>query len=68
MPRQVLQEGRAFGLAFLLLQLGLLVALMRYRLYDAEAAITRSASVAIIMLAVATTFEVVIEAVTMSET
>lgn len=53
----------SFGLAFLLLQLGLLVALMRYRLYDAEAAITRSASVAIIMLAVATTFEVVIEAV-----
>ncbi|HEY1604962.1 MAG TPA: hypothetical protein VGF77_05135 [Allosphingosinicella sp.] len=55
--------GLTFGLAFLLLQLGLLVALMRYRLYDAEAAITRSASVAIIMLAVATTFEVVIEAV-----
>ncbi len=55
--------GLAFGLAFLLLQLGLLVALMRYRLYDAEAAISRSASVAIIMLAVATVFEVVIETV-----
>jgi hypothetical protein len=54
--------GFSFGLAFLLLQLGLLVALLRYRLYDAESVITRSASIALIMLAVATIFEAAIEA------
>ena len=55
--------GFAFGLAFLLLQLGLLVALLRYRLYDAESVITRSASIALIMLLIATLFEAAIEAV-----
>src|SRR5207302_3724594 len=45
--------GLTFGLAFLCLQLGLLIALMRFRLYDAEAVISRSANVALITLGVA---------------
>ncbi|HEX2762261.1 MAG TPA: hypothetical protein VHM92_00245 [Allosphingosinicella sp.] len=57
--------GFAFGLAFLLLQLGLLVALMRYRLYDAETVITRSASVAVITLALAGIFAATMEGVKM---
>ncbi|MEA3038360.1 MAG: hypothetical protein QOE79_873 [Sphingomonadales bacterium] len=57
-----LLAGFSFGFAFLLLQLGLFVALMRYRLYDAESVITRSASIAVIALIVATLFEMVIEA------
>jgi hypothetical protein len=48
--------GLTFGLAFLCLQLGLLIALMRYRLYDAEAVISRSANVALITLGVAAVF------------
>ncbi len=50
---QILLEvlgGLSFGLAFLCLQLGLLVALLRFRLYDAEAVISRSASFAMITL------------------
>lgn len=50
---QILMEvvgGLSFGLAFLCLQLGLLIALMRFRLYDAEAVISRSASFALITL------------------
>jgi hypothetical protein len=50
---QILLEvvgGLSFGLAFLCLQLGLLIALMRFRLYDAEAVISRSASFALITL------------------
>lgn len=42
--------GLSFGLAFLCLQMGLLVALLRFRLYDAEAVISRSASFAMITL------------------
>ncbi|MEO7240659.1 MAG: hypothetical protein ABIW16_04595 [Sphingomicrobium sp.] len=42
--------GLSFGLAFLTLQLGLLVALLRFRLYDAESVISRSANVALITL------------------
>lgn len=57
--------GFAFGLAFLLLQLGLLVALMRYRLYDAETVITRSASVALITLTLAGVFAATMEGVKM---
>jgi len=57
-----LLAGLSFGVAFLLLQLGLLVALLKYRLYDAESVITRSASIAVIMLLIATLFEAVIEA------
>jgi hypothetical protein len=48
--------GLTFGLAFLCLQLGLLIALMRYRLYDAETVISRSANVALITLGVAAVF------------
>ena len=48
--------GLTFGLAFLSLQLGLLIALMRYRLYDAEVLISRSANVALITLGVAAVF------------
>ncbi|MCH8614994.1 hypothetical protein LZ016_02590 [Sphingomonas sp. SM33] len=48
--------GLSFGLAFLLLQLGLLVALLRFRLYDAEAVISRSANFALITLGVAAVF------------
>ena len=43
--------GFALGLSMLVLQLGLLVALLRFRLYDAEAIISRTASVAIVTLA-----------------
>jgi hypothetical protein len=48
--------GLTFGLAFLFLQLGLLIALMRFRLYDAEVVISRSANVAFITLGVAAVF------------
>jgi hypothetical protein len=48
--------GVSFALAFLLLQLGLLVALIRYRLYDAEIVIGRSVNFAIITLGVAAVF------------
>jgi hypothetical protein len=63
---QILLEvvaGFAFGIAFLLLQLGLLVALMKYRLYDAESVITRSASVALITLILGAGFAAIMEAV-----
>ncbi|HET9639731.1 MAG TPA: hypothetical protein VFP12_11030 [Allosphingosinicella sp.] len=55
--------GFAFGLAFLLLQAGLLVALLRYRLYDAEVAISRSASFALIALILAAVFAATMEGV-----
>ena len=48
--------GLTFGLAFLSLQLGLLIALLRYRLYDAEVVISRSVNVALITLGVAAVF------------
>jgi hypothetical protein len=48
--------GLTFGMAFLALLLGLLVALMRFRLYDAEVVISRSANVALITLGVAAVF------------
>ncbi len=48
--------GLTFGLAFLCLQLGLLIALMRYRLYDAEVVISRSANFALITVGVAAVF------------
>src|SRR3982751_4122094 len=40
--------GISFALAVLVLQVGLLIALVRYRLYDAEFVISRSANVALI--------------------
>ena len=48
--------GISFALAALFLQLGLLVALLRYRLYDAEIVIGRSVNVAVITLGVAAIF------------
>jgi len=44
--------GLALGIAFLSLQLGLLIALVRFRLYDAEFVISRSATFAAITLVV----------------
>lgn len=48
--------GISFALAILMLQLGLLVALLRYRLYDAEIVIGRSVNFAVITLGVAAIF------------
>jgi hypothetical protein len=48
--------GISFALAVLVLQLGLLIALLRYRLYDADFVISRSANIALITLAVAGVF------------
>jgi hypothetical protein len=48
--------GISFALAVLMLQLGLLIALVRYRLYDAEFVISKSANVALITLGVAAVF------------
>jgi hypothetical protein len=48
--------GVSFALAVLVLQVGLLIALVRYRLYDAEFVISKSANVALITLAVAAVF------------
>jgi len=56
-------SGLALGLAFLLLQLGLLIALLRYRLYDAEAIISRTASIAIITLFLGAGFAAVMEGI-----
>ena len=55
--------GFSFGLAFLLLQLGLLVALVKYRLYDAEAVISRSISIALITIILAAAFAGAMEGV-----
>ena len=48
--------GVCLALAVLVLQFGLLIALLRYRLYDAEFVISRSANFALITLAVAAIF------------
>lgn len=48
--------GISFALAALLLQVGLLIALLRYRLYDAEVVIGRSVNFAIVTLGVAAIF------------
>lgn len=55
--------GLSFGLSVLILQLGLLVALVRYRLYDAEAVISRTASVAMVTLAAVAIFAGVMEGI-----
>jgi hypothetical protein len=44
--------GLSFGLAFVSLQVGLLIALLRYRLYDAEAVISRSATFALVTIVI----------------
>ena len=51
-----LLAGVSFALAVLVLQFGLLVALVRYRLYDAEFVISKSANIALITIAVAAVF------------
>jgi hypothetical protein len=51
-----LTAGISFALAVLVLQFGLLVALVRYRLYDAEFVISKSANIALITLGVAAVF------------
>ena len=51
-----MSAGISFALAVLVLQLGLLIALVRYRLYDAEFVISKSANVALITLGVASVF------------
>jgi hypothetical protein len=51
-----MSAGISLALAVLVLQLGLLVALLRYRLYDAEFVISKSANVALITIAVAAIF------------
>jgi hypothetical protein len=48
--------GISFALANLILQLGLLIALLRYRLYDAEFVIGRSVNFAVITLGVGAIF------------
>ena len=48
--------GISFALGVLLLQLGLLIALLRYRLYDAEFVIGRSVNFAVITLGLAAIF------------
>ncbi|HEX9955060.1 MAG TPA: hypothetical protein VGB48_07595 [Allosphingosinicella sp.] len=55
--------GLSLGLAFLCLQLGLLVALLRFRLYDAESVISRSATFGIVMLAMGVAFAAGAEAI-----
>src|SRR5438270_2249765 len=51
-----MSAGVSFALAVLVLQFGLLIALIRYRLYDAEFVIIKSANVALITLGVAAVF------------
>ena len=48
--------GVSLALAVLILQVGLLIALLRFRLYDAEFVISKSANVALITLGVAAVF------------
>ena len=58
-----LMGGLTFGLAFLCLQVGLLIALLRYRLYDAEAVISRSATFALVTVFIGGVFAASNEAV-----
>ncbi len=58
-----LAAGVTFGLSVLALQLGLLVALIRYRLYDAEAIISRTATAAILTVGIGATFAAVMEGI-----
>lgn len=51
-----MSAGVSLALAVLVLQFGLLIALIRYRLYDAEFVISRSANIALITVAVAAVF------------
>jgi hypothetical protein len=58
-----LTAGLALGLSTLVLQLGLLVALLRYRLYDAEAVISRTARYAIMAFGLTAIFAGVMEGI-----
>ena len=51
-----ISAGISFALAVLTLQIGLLIALLRFRLYDAEFVISKSANVALITVTVAAVF------------
>lgn len=51
-----MSAGISFALAVLVLQIGLLIALLRYRLYDAEVVIGRSVNFAVVTLGVAAVF------------
>jgi hypothetical protein len=55
--------GVALALAVLVLQLGLLIALLRYRLYDAEAIISKTASIAIVTVLLGAGFAGVMEGI-----
>jgi hypothetical protein len=55
--------GLTFATGFLVLQLGLLIALLRFRLYDAEVVISRSANVALITVLIGGIFASANEAV-----
>ena len=55
--------GLSFGLAFLCLQMGLMIALLRFRLYDAEVVISRSASFALVTVFIGGIFAASNEAV-----
>lgn len=55
--------GVALALGVLVLQAGLLVALLRYRLYDAEAIISRTASIAIVTVLLGAAFAGVMEGI-----
>lgn len=55
--------GFTFSLAFLSLQMGLLVALLRFRLYDAEVVISRSATLALVTVTIGGIFAATSEAV-----
>jgi hypothetical protein len=50
--------GITLALGVLVLQFGLLIALLRYRLYDAEIVISRSANLALIVVIIAAGFQV----------
>lgn len=55
--------GVSYALGFFILQLGLLIALLRYRLYDAEAIISKTASIAIVTLVLGAGFAGVMEGI-----
>ncbi|MEO7276924.1 MAG: hypothetical protein ABIW33_02745, partial [Sphingomicrobium sp.] len=55
--------GIALGIGVLMLQLGLLIALLRYRLYDAEAIISKTVSVALITLLLGAGFGGIMEGI-----
>jgi hypothetical protein len=65
-PQQMLVEmlaGVSAGLGTLVLQLGLLIALLRYRLYDADSIIGRTVSVAIVTLVISGGFAGIMEGI-----